>query len=72
MPFSYSIDGEGQSELGAIYARIKIPNAKQTRPGEKPSDWTYLNVFNAHTQSSSSFSDPYILFESVKCREAQI
>lgn len=24
LPFSYSIDGEGQSCLGAIYAKIKI------------------------------------------------
>jgi hypothetical protein len=32
----------------------------------------YLQVFNTHTQSSSSYSDPYILLESLKCRHRHI
>ena len=69
MPFSYSIDGEGQSVIGVVQARIKVPAVIK---GHKPSDFRYLNLFNVHTQSSSSYSDPYILMESLKCRQTHI
>jgi len=45
MPFSYSIDGEGQSELGAIYAKIKIPSDSNS----SPKCFNHIKVFNVHT-----------------------
>ena len=69
MPFSYSVDGEGQSVIGVVQARIKVPAVIKEH---KPSNFRYLNIFNVHTQSSSSYSDPYILIESLKCRQIQI
>ncbi|TNV78993.1 hypothetical protein FGO68_gene14319 [Halteria grandinella] len=67
LPFSYSVDAEGHSVIGSVYACVKVPEKADTQAPSR-----FMHLFNVHTMSNSSFSDPFIVYESMICRQQQI
>ena len=49
LPFSYAVDGEGQSVLGTIYAKVKIPASIDPLTNKPVGEFRYLRIFNVHT-----------------------
>lgn len=61
VPYTYSVDVESFTELGMVYAKIKLGNQGQ-----------YLHMFNNHLQSSSNFKDHEVLLSTLECRKDQL
>lgn len=58
VPHTYSVDVETFTDLGMLYAKIKLGN-----------DGQYLHLFNNHLQSSTNYKDNSVLMQSIQCRK---